>query len=164
MRLEISRWNPFRFIRKGRAGNGGDGATRPSADPAGMEVLNDPFELDRWFGDYSPAAFQPRVDVVDEGNALRISADLPGIDRKDVEVLIEDGFLVLRGEKKHEARSEEKGCYRVERAFGAFQRVLPLPEDVDVERAEAKFDKGVLTLRLPKTSRPGADARRIEVK
>jgi HSP20 family protein len=161
MRLEISKWNPFRFIRKGR----GDGGARRSDDPAGIEeVSTDPFQLDRWFGDYSPVTFQPRLDVVDEGSALRISADLPGIDPKDIEVLAENGFLILRGEKKHESSSEEKGCYRVERAFGAFQRVLPLPQDVDLDRAQAKFDKGVLTLRLPKTSQPGSEARRIDVK
>jgi HSP20 family protein len=103
--------------------------------------------------------------VVDEGKALRISADLPGLDRKDLEVLAEDGFLVLRGEKQQESRSEEQGCYRIERAFGSFQRVIPLPADVDTEHAQAKFDKGVLTLRLPKTGKPAAEAgRRIEVK
>ena len=163
MRLDISKWNPFRFVRRSR-GDGGDAAVRRSPDAADMDLLGDPFELDRWFGDFSPAMFQPRVDVVDEGNALRVSADLPGMDRKDIEVLAEDGFLVLRGEKKHESRAEEKGCYRVERAFGAFQRVVPLPADVDLEHAEAKFDNGVLTLRLPKSEQPGSDARRIEIK
>jgi HSP20 family protein len=157
MRLEISKWNPFRFMRRSRdqeENGGGEGAV----------VMTDPFELDRWFGDYSPPAFQPRIDVVDEGNALRISADLPGLDRKDIEVLAESGFLVLRGEKQQESRSEEQGCYRIERAFGSFQRVIPLPADVDTEHAEAKFDKGVLTLRLPRTGKPGAEARRIDVK
>lgn len=163
MRLDISKWNPFRFARRAR-GDGGDNVARRGAEPSGLEeVLTGPLDLDRWFGDFSPALFQPRLDVVDEGAALRISADLPGIDPKDIEVLAENGFLVLRGEKKHESRSDEQGCYRIERAFGAFERVLPLPEDVDVSRAEAKFDKGVLTLRLPKTS-AGTQARRIEVK
>ena len=169
MRLEIGKWNPFRFIRRSR-GDGGEGRSEgapmmPESTSVMHEALRDPFDIDRWFGDYSPAIFQPRIDVVDEGDALRISADLPGLEREDVEVLVEDGFLVLRGEKKHEAQTEEKGCFRLERAFGSFQRVIPLPEDVDPERAEARFDKGVLTLRLPK--RPGeerSDVRRIAVK
>jgi len=156
MRLEISKWNPFRFVRRPRAEEGNGGGDGPV-------VMTDPFELDRWFGDYSPQAFQPRIDVVDEGAALRISADLPGLDRKDIEVLAENGFLVLRGEKQQESRKEEQGCYRIERAFGSFQRVIPLPEDVDPEHAEAKFEKGVLTLRLPKTGKSGAEARRIAV-
>lgn len=168
MRLEISKWNPFRFMRRAR-GDGGENRGNsallmPESMGLAQDPLGDPFDVDRWFGDYSPARFQPRIDVVDEGDALRISADLPGMDRKDVEVLIEDGFLVLRGEKKVESTKEEEGCYRVERAFGSFQRVIPLPQDVDAARAEARFDKGVLALRLPKLPGESSEVRRIEVK
>lgn len=164
--MRLDKWNPFKFLRK-RPGAGGNGnRALAMADPFRLmqETFSDAFQMERWFGDFSPGVFQPRVDVVDEGDALRISADLPGMERKDVEVLVEDDALVLRGEKKLESTREEKGCYRVERAFGSFQRIIPLPEDVDPERAEAHFDKGVLTLRLPK--RPGAmpDVRRIEIK
>jgi HSP20 family protein len=164
--VKIDRWNPFKVLRKA-PGAGGDGNTAPGlADPFRLmqEGLRDAFQMERWFGDFSPGVFQPRLDVVDEGEAVRISADLPGMERKDVEVLVEDDVLVLRGEKKLESTREEKGCYRVERAFGSFQRMIPLPEDVDAEHAEARFDKGVLTLRLPK--RPGAtpDVRKIEIK
>ena len=133
-----------------------------------QEMTRDPFAglgpLDRWFGDYSPSTFQPRVDVVDDGEALRITAELPGMERKDLEVLVEDDTVVLRGEKKLETKTEEKGCYHVERAFGSFQRLIPLPEGIDVARAEAKFDKGVLTLRLPKKPAEESDARRLEIK
>jgi HSP20 family protein len=80
-----------------------------------------------------------------------------------VEVLLDDDSIVLRGEKKVESKTEEKGCYRVERAFGSFQRLIPLPEGIDVARAEAKFDKGVLTLRLPKNPGDKSDARRLEI-
>jgi HSP20 family protein len=187
MNLDLSKWNPFKFHRKsseskraesstplaaaGSAPTGwADGAWPLMTDPLRMmqEMMRDPFAglgpLDRWFGDYSPSAFQPRVDVVDDGDALRIAAELPGMERKDLEVLVEDDAVVLRGEKKLESRSEEKGCYRVERAFGSFQRVVPLPEGVDVGRAEAKFDKGVLTLRLPKSAGEQSAARRLEIR
>lgn len=168
MRLEIGKWNPFRFMRKGR-GEGGEASGNaallaPASTDVLQGVLRDPFDVDRWFGDYSPGTFQPRIDVVDDGDALRISADMPGMERKDVEVLVEDGFLVLRGEKKLESKSAEKGCYRVERAFGSFRRVVPLPDDVDTDRAQARFDKGVLTLRIPKRPGEGTQAHRIEVK
>jgi HSP20 family protein len=133
-----------------------------------QELLRDPFagfgQVDRWFGDFSPSMFEPRVDVVDDGNALRIVAELPGIDRQDLEIAVEDDALVLRGEKKLESKNEEKGCYRVERAFGSFQRVIPLPQGVDVKRAEANFDKGTLTVRIPKATEEKSSAQRIDIK
>ena len=85
------------------------------------------------------------------------------MDRGDFQTSIEDGTLVLRGEKKQDMRSEENGCYRLERSHGSFMRTIPLPEDVDVDQAEAKFDKGVLTLTFPKTASSQATIRRIEI-
>lgn len=182
MALDIGKWNPFRFARQaGSARQDGTGpATAEWSDPARLLQSLDPFSLlpgllrsplpgasgaGRWFGDFTPSLFQPRIDMVDEGEALRITAELPGMERNDLEVLADDGFLVLRGEKRQEAKEREKGCYRLERAFGDFQRVLPLPDDVDVQRAEATFANGVLTLRLPKQEKAGADsARKIEIK
>jgi HSP20 family protein len=132
-----------------------------------QDARRDPFagfgQLDRWFGEFSPSVFQPRVEVVDDGVALRITAELPGLDRQEVQIQIEDEALVLRGEKKLESKTEEKGCYRLERACGSFQRVIPLPDGIDVDRAEAKFDKGVLTVRFPKTAAEKSRVRRPEI-
>jgi HSP20 family protein len=76
-------------------------------------VLNDPCagfgSLDRWFGDFTPSRFRPRIDVVDEGDALRVTAEPPGIEREDLRTTVENGTLVLCGEKKQDVRSEEKG-------------------------------------------------------
>ena len=189
MKLDLSKWNPFKFFRKTPE----EKRTEPSsstalattagnvpttwpeslrlltADPFRMmqEMLRDPFagfsQLDRWFGDFSPSVFQPRIDVVDDGDALRITAELPGINRQDVEILLEDDTLVLHGEKKLESKTEEKGCYRLERAFGSFQRVVPLPNGVDVDRAEARFENAVLTIRIPKIAAEKSSARRLEI-
>src|SRR5258708_5689293 len=106
-------------------------------DPLRMmaSMMRDPFggigQLERWFGDFSPASFEPRIDVVDDGDAIRIAAELPGIDRNDVEITLDDGYVVLRGEKRLEKKDEGEGAYRVERAFGVFERVIPLPEGVE---------------------------------
>lgn len=108
-------------------------------------------ELDRFFGDFSPASFSPSVDLVDEGTHLKVAAELPGLDKDDIEISVQENVLSLRGQKKHEESKKEDGCYRTERYFGSFQRTIPLPADVDSEKAEAKFDKGVLTVRFPKT-------------
>lgn len=132
------------------------------------DLVRDPFggmgPLGNWFGDFSPTRFQPRLDVVDDGDALRIVAELPGLSREDVELEVVEDMLVLTGEKRIESKSDEKGCYRVERAFGQFQRAIPLPSGVDLERAEANFENGVLTVRVPKAANEPAAKRRLEIK
>jgi HSP20 family protein len=190
MKLDLSKWNPFKFFRKtpeekriepssstalatsaGHVPSAWSESSRLlTADPLRLmqELWRDPFtgfgQLERWFGDFSPSVFQPRLDVIDDGDALRIMVELPGMDREDVEILVEDDALVLRGEKKLESKTEEEGCYRLERAFGSFQRVIPLPDGVDTERAKARFEKAVLTIRLPKMAVEKSDVRRLEVK
>jgi HSP20 family protein len=119
-------------------------------------------EVDEFFGDFAPSSFSPSVDLVDQGTHIQVTAELPGLDKDDLELSVHEGALTLRGEKKHEATTDEDGCYRTERFFGSFQRTIPLPADVDLEKAEAKFDKGVLTVRFPKTQ-PTEPQRRIPV-
>ncbi len=187
MNIELSKWNPFKFLRKAQNGKSGeqpssnppttrnwltewpDASRLFSSDPWRVlrELLHDPFaggSLERWFGDFSSSWFQPRIDVVDDGDVLRITAELPGMDRGDLQTSIEEGVLVLRGEKKQDTRSEENGCYRLERSYGAFTRTIPLPDGVDVDKVDAKFDKGVLTVRLPKTDSARPTIRKVEIK
>lgn len=132
------------------------------------DLIRDPFgglgPLGNWFGDFSPSQFQPRVDVIDDGDALRIVAELPGLARDDVELEVVEDMLVLSGEKRVESESKEQGCYRVERTFGHFQRAIPLPSGIDLERAESKFDNGVLTVRIPKAPEQATANRRLEIK
>jgi HSP20 family protein len=147
-----------------------DAARWPLPDPLHLltDLIRDPFggmgPIGNWFGDFSPSRFQPRLDVVDDGDALRIVAELPGLTREDVELEVVEDMLVLTGEKRIESKSDEKGCYRVERAFGQFQRAIPLPSGVDLERAEANFENGVLTVRVPKAANEPAAKRRLEIK
>jgi HSP20 family protein len=119
-------------------------------------------DVDRFFGDFSPSTFSPSMDLVDEGTHIRVTAELPGLDRDDIQLSVHEGALTLRGEKKHEQTKQEEGCYRTERYFGSFQRSIPLPGDVDLEGADAKFEKGVLTVRFPKTQ-PSDPERKITV-
>jgi HSP20 family protein len=117
----------------------------------------------RWFGDFSPSVFQPSLDVVDEGRALRITVELPGMSREDVELTLDDGALTIKGEKRTDASSDEKGCYRTERAYGYFQRIVPLPSNIAREGIEAQFEKGVLSVRIPKSGEAAREGKRIEV-
>lgn len=145
-------------------------ASWPLPDPVHLftELIRDPFggrgPLGNWFGDFSASEFQPPIDVTDEGDALRIVAELPGMTRDDVELEVIDDMLIMSGDKRFESTSEEQGCYRVERSFGHFQRAVPLPAGVDLDRAEARFENGVLTLRVPKAAGEPAAKRRIEIK
>ncbi|SFB49021.1 Hsp20/alpha crystallin family protein [Azotobacter beijerinckii] len=106
----------------------------------------------------------PAVDINDKGAAYEISAELPGMDEKDIEVKLSSGCLTIRGEKKEAREDKKKDAYVAERYYGAFQRSFALPQEVDAERIEANFSKGVLTLSLPKKPEALADEKTIEVK
>ncbi|WP_373376896.1 Hsp20/alpha crystallin family protein [Cupriavidus nantongensis] len=188
MKTELGKWNPFKFLRKTteekspadttaggiptrhRGGEWPDVSRFFAGEPwrAMGDFFHEPLAnfggLDRWFGDFSSSRFQPRIDVVDDGAALRITAELPGMDRQDVQTTIEDGALVIRGEKRQDVQSEENGCYRLERSYGAFMRSVPLPDGLDLDRVDAKFERGVLSLSFPKTGSPTPAARKIEIK
>jgi HSP20 family protein len=92
----------------------------------------------------------PALDIKEDDQYLTVTADLPGVEQKDVEIALHDNVLILKGEKRSE-RHEKKDSYRcVERMFGSFERRVTLPADVDSDKAEATMNNGVLTLRLPK--------------
>lgn len=119
---------------------------------------------DTWYGDFSAGRFLPNVDISDEGKALQVTVELPGMTSKDVEVTLLETAVRIRGEKKVEKASKgEEGYYRTECSYGAFERTIPLPVEVDHDHAEAKFDHGVLAIRLPKRDQEREKGRRLEI-
>jgi HSP20 family protein len=106
----------------------------------------------------------PAVDIVERENAYEITADLPGIDEKNVEVQVQNGNLTIKGEKKEEKEEKKKDYYLQERHFGSFERTFGVPEGVDADRIEASFKKGVLTITLPKKAEAQKPAKKIDVK
>lgn len=110
------------------------------------------------------SGYHPKVDVADDGGEIRITAELPGLDEKDVEVLLQNDVLTLKGEKKAEKEDKGKNFYRVERTYGSFERSISLPCEVDRKKVEASFKKGVLTVRMPKTEAAKDEVKRIPVK
>ena len=92
----------------------------------------------------------PAMDLVETDDHLVVKADLPGLDKDDVEIEVSDRVLTISGERKTEHEEHEGGYYRVERAYGSFSRSLSLPEGIDADKIEADFDKGVLEVRIPK--------------
>jgi HSP20 family protein len=119
-----------------------------------------PFDaVGRW-GD----GFVPKVDVKEEDKEIIVSAELPGMDQKDIDVTVANDSVHISGEKKHEEKEEEKGYYRHETSYGTFERVIDLPAEVDENKAEAEFSKGVLTIRLPKSEEAQAKHQKIKIK
>ena len=93
----------------------------------------------------------PAVDLRDRGKEYAITAELPGMDEKDVEVKLVNNVLTVKGDKKEESEEKKAGYYLSERRFGAFERSFRLPEDIDLDKIGARFEKGVLTINLPKS-------------
>jgi HSP20 family protein len=119
-----------------------------------------PFEgFGRW-----GETFVPRVDVKEEDNTVVVSAELPGMDQKDIDVTVTNDSVRIAGEKKHEEEKEEKGYYHRETSYGSFERVIDLPAEVDEDKAEAEFSKGVLTIKLPKSEEAQAKHKKIKIK
>ncbi len=106
----------------------------------------------------------PKLDVTETDEAIEVHAELPGMEEKDIEVSLLDNVLTLEGEKKHEKETKEKNYHRVERSFGKFQRRVALPAEVQSDKVDATFKKGVLTVRLPKTEKAKKDVKKISVK
>src|SRR3954447_11592795 len=103
----------------------------------------------------------PSVEVVQSDQDIRASAELLGLDEKDVEVLVDDDVLTIRGEKR--AETEDKERRFTERTYGRFERVIPLPFAVEEDKAEASFNNGVLTVTLPKSAKAEEKAKRIAI-
>jgi HSP20 family protein len=129
------------------------------------------FRLSRWpdfgsaFGSTFPAGwFKPTLDIGATEREYTITVELPGVEEKDIYLELANDTLVIRGEKKQVEEEKEKDFYRVERAYGSFQRVLSLPEDADQDGIQAVFKRGVLTITVPRKALPAADTKRIPIK
>lgn len=107
-------------------------------------------------------AFSPRVDVSETDSEVKVSAEMPGMDEKDISVEMGEGSITVRGEKKAEEEDKGKNWYRREQLSGYFNRVIPLPANVQGEKAKAKFKKGVLTITVPK--QPDDEAKRMTIR
>ena len=140
---------------------------------------DDPFgslfrEVQKTFEDFSRRSpisgfgslLAPKIDVAESKDAIDLTAELPGVEEKDVDVTLADGMLTIRGEKNAERdeKDKEKNWHVVERSHGSFSRVISLPFDPDPAKVEAKFDKGVLHIRLPKPAEVAKKQQKIEIK
>ena len=129
-------------------------------------------EIDRLFDDFSrgfpsftdsgATALMPSMDVTETDKEIEISAELPGLEEKDVQVNVADNLLTIRGEKRAEKEQKDKNHRLVERSYGLFERTLELPDGVNTDAIKASISKGVLKVTVPKPV--PAQAKKIDVK
>jgi HSP20 family protein len=98
----------------------------------------------------SPQRWVPAMDLTEAEDHFILKADLPGLNDEDVSIEVQDGTLTISGERQAEHVQREKGWHRIERSFGRFSRALTLPDGVNPDAVSAEFDRGVLTVRIPK--------------
>lgn len=112
-----------------------------------------------------PIGWMPATDIIESEKELTLTAELPGLELKDIDISVDDGVLTVRGEKAEEKveKEEEKRYHLFERTYGAFQRSFTLPRSVDPTKISAEFVKGVLAVHMPKTAEAKAKGRKIEV-
>lgn len=108
--------------------------------------------------------FAPRVDTAETDAAYEVTAELPGVDEKDVKISVEDNVLCIAGEKKSEREEKKKDYVMSERSYGSFKRAFTIPENVALDKVAASFEKGVLKVTLPKTAPSPAKHREIPIK
>jgi HSP20 family protein len=118
---------------------------------------------EREAGALAPDMFSPAVDISETEKDVKVCAELPGLDEKDVTVEIDESALTIRGEKKEEKEEKGRNWYRREQSYGSFHRVVPLPASVESEKAKANFKKGVLTVTIPKRDEERASRKTIPI-
>ena len=123
-----------------------------------------PFRTPSLASEMPGLATVPATDVVERDNDFAITIELPGMDASDIDVSMANNVLTVTGEKKEEREEKKKDYYLSERSFGSFRRSFQVPDSVDAAKIDANFDKGVLTLTLPKTEAARRPEQKIEVK
>jgi HSP20 family protein len=130
-------------------------------------------QIDRLFEDFwsssvplmgaKTRSFLPRVDIVDSDKDIHVTAELPGMDESDVEIILDKRLLTLRGEKRAEREEHDHGRMYVERACGTFERQIPLASEVEEDKVEATFNRGVLSIVLPKSAEARSKTHKIKI-
>lgn len=126
-----------------------------------------------FFGDTLPSLWRssehmfdisPALDVTETDKEIRVTAEVPGLDSKDLQVSISDKYITISGNKSEEKKEEKQGYFHQERSYGEFQRVVALPENVNGEKAEASITKGLLVVTVPKKEGAQTKTRKLDIK
>jgi HSP20 family protein len=146
----IARWDPFRELEELQHRYGNIFGRSPiKKEGEKREAL-------------TVADWAPLVDIVEDDKEYLIKAEIPGMNKEDIKVGIQDDVLTISGERRYEKEEKDKKFHRIERAHGSFARSFTIPEDSDGEKISAEFKDGILNVRLPKTAR--VKPKHVEVK
>ncbi|MGI6386985.1 MAG: Hsp20/alpha crystallin family protein [Desulfomonilia bacterium] len=152
--------------------------------PAGREIETHPLdlfqrEMNRLFDDFfkgfglrppggeeteAAGVFYPQIDMTEDENSIYVTAELPGLDEKEIDINLSKDSLTIKGEKREEREEKGKESYYMERSFGTFSRVIPIPVEVNPDKVEATFKKGVLNITLPKAQKEKKEQKKIKIK
>ena len=142
--MAITRWDPFREV------------------VAMQNRMNNLFRgIDESENPLTTASFVPAVDIYEDNEKVVLKLEVPGIEEKDLDVRVENHTLTVKGERKFEKEEKEENFHRIERSYGSFYRAFTLPNTVDTENVDAKYNAGVLKLELKK--KPEAQPKQIKV-
>ncbi|MCB9091718.1 MAG: Hsp20/alpha crystallin family protein [Halobacteriovoraceae bacterium] len=137
--------------------------------PFGADLFSD---FDAFFKDWKDwgapsltktGGFTPALNIKEDEDSYVVETELPGVNKEDIHVEIQDNVLMLKGEKKSETEENKDQYHRIERSYGSFYRSIGLPKDIDAERVNAKMDNGVLTVTVDKLKEPTLNKRKIEI-
>jgi HSP20 family protein len=134
-----------------------------TVNPFRLPLRRPAFDLEPFWQPESWVA-TPAIDFVERDNAFEVTAELPGLDEKNIEVKLVNGVLTIKGQKEEDKVEKKEDFHLRERRFGSFTRSLRVPDTVDSDKIEASFKKGVLTVTLPKTPEAQKPVKKIEVK
>jgi HSP20 family protein len=156
----LQAWRPFDTLRREMDRLFGDFEGEFWGSPFRRPIFN----LEPMWRRETSASAMPAVDITEKDKAYEITAELPGMDEKNIEVNVANGTLTIKGEKQEVKEEKKKDYYLRERNYGSFERCFRVPEGVDADKIEANFKKGVLTVTLPKTAEAQQPEKKIAVK
>ena len=129
----------------------------------GFSALSQPKIWDQMFNDDFSPAFHANINIASDDEQYAITLEAPGLEEKDLSIDLKDRVLVIKGNKQHEKEERDKQYYRIERSYGAFERVLAVPDDADIDKISASMDKGLLTVNIPRKEVSHANVKKIEI-
>lgn len=146
---------------------------RRAGSSLGEHMVDLQRQIDRLFEDFagrrtgltpSNGSYWPALEMIETGEAIDLTAELPGVDAKDIDISASGDMLTIRGEKKAEKEIKEKDYFCAERSYGAFSRTIQMPFEIDSAKIEASFEKGVLKLHIAKPASARKETRKIAIK
>jgi HSP20 family protein len=126
-------------------------------------------KIQKYFDNFSTLGFNfqdnfsPRIDITEDENHLYVTAEIPGVTKKEIKITLQDNILTIEGEKKKEVEKQEKNFFRSERVYGSFKRSFTLHKEIDPDKVDARFEKGILKIEFKKLDQKPVNDKEIKL-